>query len=244
MPLQEFKADLHLHTCLSPCGELEMVPPAIADRAHEVGLDLIAICDHNATENVQAVRAASSLKGVNVIGGMEVTSIEEVHLVVLMEDESLSEMQSYVYAHLTGENDQEHFGMQVIVDDAGTPTEINDHLLIGATDLTLEQIVNQAHALKGLVIASHVDREGFSIVGQLGFIPPSLKLDALELSTRASKEEESQFEKQGLPIIRSSDAHRLIEMGRACTTFLLNEPTFAELRLAFRGEGGRAVKAR
>ena len=41
------RADLHIHTVLSPCAEVEMIPPLIVERALAEHLDLIAITDHN-----------------------------------------------------------------------------------------------------------------------------------------------------------------------------------------------------
>jgi predicted metal-dependent phosphoesterase TrpH len=84
--MREFRADLHIHTCLSPCADLDMHPRAIVERAVAEGLDIIAICDHNASENVPYVTAAARGKPLAVIGGMEIASAEEVHVLALFDN--------------------------------------------------------------------------------------------------------------------------------------------------------------
>ena len=117
--MKRFRADLHIHTCLSPCAELEMNPREIVEAARGKGIDIIAITDHNSAENVEAVRGAALGKGVTVLGGMEVTSSEEVHLLALFaEREQLLRMQDIVYENLpSGENDERLYGRQVIVNE-------------------------------------------------------------------------------------------------------------------------------
>jgi predicted metal-dependent phosphoesterase TrpH len=239
--MKEIRADLHLHTCLSPCGELEMVPTAIVRHAKAFGLDMIAICDHNSGENVLAVIKAARREGISVIPGIEIASREEVHLLGLFASErQLRRIHAVVDDSLPGENDRESFGDQVIVDEWDEPTEINPKLLIGATTLTLEEVVDAIHHFGGLAIAPHIDREGFGLLGQLGFIPPGLRLDALEVSSRASHTQWAD-EWPAFPVITSSDAHRLADIGKSSTTFLARAATFDEIRKALTREGGRKV---
>lgn len=243
--LRRFRADLHVHTCLSPCGEEEMRPPAIVRRAKEMGLDAIAICDHNSTGNVEAVRAAGQAEGVAVIGGVEVCSREEVHVLGLFdEEESVRRMQRVIDENLSGENNPELFGDQVVCDERGATVRRENRLLIGATRMSVEVVVERIHRLGGLAIASHVDREGFSILGQLGFVPEGLPVDALEVSCLHSPAEAAERFPQiaGHPLVRSSDAHRLAEIGAAFTTLEGASPCVAELRQALRRENGRTVE--
>ena len=107
-------------------------------------------------------------------------------------------------------------------------------LLIGATDLTLEAAVDAIHGFGGLAVASHIDRQSFGILGQIGFIPEGLPLDALEVSPAALSARRDDF-----PVITSSDAHRLDDIGRSSTVFLLEEPSVEEIGRALRNEGGR-----
>jgi len=109
--------DIHVHTCLSPCADSSMVPRTIVERARRAGLDAVGICDHNATANVQAVSEAGREAGIAVIAGMEVTTAEEIHLLALFEGaERLQEFAGLVRNHLSGSNDPELFGDQIVVD--------------------------------------------------------------------------------------------------------------------------------
>ena len=180
-----FMVDTHIHTCLSPCAELDMHPSAIVDAAIRAGLDSIAVCDHNSAENAAAVQRAGNAAGLAVIPGMEITSSEEVHILGLLPDIAAAmELQSKVYRSLPGRNDESAFGMQVIANEFAEVLGFKEHLLSGATTLNLDRVVAAIHDVDGLAIASHVDREGFGIIGQLGFIPPGLPLDAIEVSQR------------------------------------------------------------
>jgi hypothetical protein len=238
--MKELRADLHIHTCLSPCAEQEMVPTAIVRRARELGLDMIAICDHNSAENVAAVAAAAKRESIAVIPGIEITSREEVHLLGLFETEKeLLGMQSVVDEHLSGENDPEAFGPQTIVDQWDRRVGVNRKLLIGATDLSLEEVVEAIHGFGGLAIASHVDRPSFGLVGHLGFVPEGLRLDALEISPHAPIKKWDDF-----PVITSSDAHRLKDIGQSFTSFFAEEGSVEEIGKALRREDGRKVTAR
>jgi histidinol phosphatase-like PHP family hydrolase/anti-sigma regulatory factor (Ser/Thr protein kinase) len=235
--MKELKADLHIHTCLSPCAEREMVPTAIVRRARALGLDMIAICDHNATENVAAVASAGKRQAISVIPGIEITSREEVHVLGLFKTEKeLAGIQGVVHENLAGENDPEAFGPQTIVDEWDRPIGVSRRLLIGATKLNLEEVVEAIHGFGGLAIASHVDRPSFGLIGQLGLVPAGLKLDAVELSRHARARKWA-----GFPVVTSSDAHRLQDIGRGFTRFLAEEASVEELGRALRGEGGRKV---
>lgn len=239
----ELKADLHIHTCLSPCAEPEMVPTMIVAAARVRGLDIIGICDHNSAENVAAVKACAREEDLLVLGGMEITSAEEVHVLGYFEDDgALNDAQDAVYDELEGENDEAAFGPQWIVDEHDVVVESNARLLIGATRLSIDDVVKLIHRLGGLAVASHIDREAFSLFGQLGFIPPELALDALELSPGHTVAARSGFDRLGLPLICNSDAHVLADIGRAYTTFTVQSPTFAEIAMALRGEKGRCVR--
>jgi PHP family Zn ribbon phosphoesterase len=242
--MKEIRADLHLHTCLSPCGELEMVPTAIIKQVKIMSLDMIAICDHNSGENALAVARAGESESVRVIPGIEITTREEVHILGLFDNEQdLMGIQALVDESLSGENDADTFGYQVVVDERDEPVSVNTKLLIGATTLSLEQVVEAIHGFRGLAIASHIDREGFGLIGQLGFIPPGLKLDALEVSPHVSHKEWAE-EWTAFPVITSSDAHCLADIGKSSTRFLAQEATLDEIGKALAGDGGRQVLVR
>ncbi|MFH1717881.1 MAG: PHP domain-containing protein [Planctomycetota bacterium] len=237
--MRKVRADLHLHTCLSPCADAQMRATAIVKRAKKVGLDMIAICDHNSAENVAAVAKAGLREGLPVIPGMEITSAEEVHILGLFRTEQdLMDVQDQVYENLPGENCEEAFGPQTLVDEWDRETGTNRRLLIGATALTLEKVVELIHQYSGLAIASHIDRERFSIIGQLGFIPEGLRLDALEVSKPSLTRQEYDF-----PVVSSSDAHFLEDIGRNCTRFLIEDVSVDEIEKALHNEMGRKIIA-
>jgi hypothetical protein len=219
-----------------------MSPRNIAAAAKRKDLDLLGICDHNSAENAAAVAEAAGRLGIRALPGLEVTSREEVHILALFDEiEAALSLQERVYAFLPGENDDEVFGLQVV---AGADDEVVGTIgrfLAGATELSLEDVVGAVHALRGLAVASHVDREGFGIIGQLGFIPDDLPLDALEISRRFSIDEGRSAFGTSRPLITGSDAHSLEEIGLAATSFRLEAATVKEIGLALRGLGERLV---
>jgi len=243
--VREYVCDLHIHTCLSPCCSLEMSPQRIVAEAMKKEIDVIGITDHNSAENVAAVSRAAEEK-LAVLAGLEVTSREEVHVVALYDDlQAALDLQDLVYENLPGENDEEAFGIQPIVNADDEVERICERLLIGATTLPVEEIVGSIQDGGGLAIASHVDREAFGIIGQLGFIPPQLELDGLEVSRAKTRENGLRDYSEGgrFSIIRASDAHRPEDVGTATTTFLLESPTCVEIGMGLRNEAGRRVVA-
>lgn len=221
--MRAFHADLHIHTCLSPCAALEMLPTMVVQRACEMGMDMIAICDHNSVENVGAVRCVAERLGVAVICGMEITSREEVHVLGLFQDEQLIEsVQTAVYEHLPGENDAEAFGEQLVVNAQDRLIRRNERLLIGATTLTLTEIIAMIHKARGIAIASHIDRPSFSLLSQLGFVPEGLALDGVEVANNTAAELP-----EHLSVVSSSDAHYPDEVGSKCTCFFIEEPSLS-----------------
>jgi PHP family Zn ribbon phosphoesterase len=240
--LRPFKADLHIHTCLSPCTELNMSPRGILTSAKKKDIDILGICDHNSTENSPAMMKAAESMDIGIFPGMEVTSQEEVHVLALFDAiENALELQEYVYQNLPGENDEDAFGMQVIVNEKEEVLGFSEKLLIGATTIPLDDVIRSIHSLDGIAIASHIDREAFSIIGQLGFIPEDLELDALEISPRVTFEEAKNAYPYNYPITCSSDAHYPDDIGKTFTTFLLEEKTVAEIKKALTNEDGRRI---
>lgn len=232
------RIDLHIHTCLSPCATLDMTPLKIVAEACKKRIEIIAITDHNSVENALAVMESVRKCDLTVIPGIEVTTSEEVHIIGLFEGiEQAREMQAIVYENLQeGSNDEDLFGMQVVANDCDEVEGINSRLLIGATTLPVHEVVNAIHGLNGLAVAAHIDRERFSIIGQLGFIPDDLELDALEISRRLPLEQARvRFrEYERFAFIHSSDAHDLEEIGKGATHLMTAGPHIDDLRQAFK----------
>jgi len=244
--LRVLAADLHIHTCLSPCATLDMTPRKIVRQARKKGLDIIAVTDHNSAENAGAVMAAAREAKLAVIPGMEITTFEEVHIVGLFEDAGAAlAMQALVYDRLQpGENDEDLFGMQVIANALDEVEGLNPRLLIAAVRMGVEETVEAIHRLKGVAVAAHIDREAFGILGQLGFVPQGLDLDALEVSRRMTLRQGRTLyrELERYPFITSSDAHDLGEIGISPTHFRVAGPQLAELKQALKGTGGRSIE--
>jgi len=221
-----------------------MTPSRIVQRAASLGINILAVCDHNTVENVEVTAEIAKKKGIRVIAGIEINSSEEVHVLGLFENmaDALS-MQAVVYENLPGENDEEAFGMQVLVNESEEVLGFNKRLLIGATDLSVNKIVELIHSFNGLAVASHIDREGFGIIGQLGFIPEGIEFDALEISYRTSrvKAHEMFGPYSNIPWVTSSDAHSLEDIGRSTTWFVMEHSTFRELHMAIKGIDNRKI---
>jgi PHP family Zn ribbon phosphoesterase len=244
MALRFLLADLHIHTVLSACAETEMLPEFIVERAQELGLGLIAVTDHNSAENVAAVVSAAQGTGIAVLAGMELQTREEVHLLCLFDTlEQVALWQAEVYAHLPPlKNKEDVFGAQVVLDAAGEPLGYNDRLLLTAASFSLEEAVQKVRGLDGICIPAHVDRPAYSVIANLGFVPPDLEIAGVEISPLLGPEEARsrfpQLTRYGL--VASGDAHRLQDMCRR-TTLKMEAPTVAELALALAGEGERGV---
>jgi PHP family Zn ribbon phosphoesterase len=221
-----------------------MSPKKIIQKSLDARLDLIALCDHNSAENAGATMREGNKQGVQVLPGLEICSREEVHILALFDElDPTLEMQTYVYDNLPGENNTKVFGFQVVANEEDEVIGENPRLLIGATRLSLHDIVDKTHGLGGINISCHVDRPGYGIINQLGFIPDDLNLDGLEVSYRIKLAEAA----QSIPgignfsCVTASDAHYLNDIGRACTVFELAEPSLAEIRLALAGKDGRRI---
>ena len=242
--LNRFKADLHIHSCLSPCSDWAMSPKKIIQQSLDVGLDVIGLCDHNSAENAAATMREGQRQGMHVLPGMEICSKEEVHILALFDElEPALEMQAYVYANLPGENQTEVFGFQVIANEQDEVIGENPRLLIGATRLGLHDIVDKTHVLGGINISCHVDRPAYGIINQLGFIPKDLNLDGLEVSHRIKLAEAAQTIPgvENFSFVTASDAHFLNDIGKVFTVFELAEPSLAEIRLALARKNGRRI---
>jgi PHP domain/PHP-associated len=238
-------ADLHVHTALSPCAADEMTPPAIVARALEQGVGMIAVCDHNSARNAAAVQAAAGTR-LAVLAGMEITSVEECHVVGVFPDARAAEAAGALVAEELPEAEEgyaQFFGEQLVLDARGEVLGRETRALATATRLDVAACVALVHRHGGLAVAAHVDRRSFGVVAQLGVFPAAAGFDAVELSRRvpAGPDGTAQYRAYGLPVVRSSDCHFLDDVAAARTAFVVREPSFTELSLAMRGADGRGV---
>lgn len=166
--------DLHLHSCLSPCGDDDMTPANIAGMASIKGLDVIALTDHNSCRNCPAAMAHGRDYGVIVIPGMELCTSEEVHIICLFPAlENALAFDEYVYEHMLPiKNKEDIFGKQQIVDENDEVTGTVENLLINATDIAFDDAFSLAASYGGIAYPAHVDKTSTSVLSNLGFVPP------------------------------------------------------------------------
>lgn len=243
--LNAFKADLHIHTVLSPCGDLEMSPSAIVERALRRGLDMIAISDHNTTRQVKVAQKIGREKGLFVLGGVEVTSQEETHcLCYFPDDTALDAFQVFLDKHLPPiPNDEDRFGYQLIVDENDEIVGEEPYHLLNAIDVDIDGIYDEVHRLGGLFVPAHINKGTTSLMSQLGFVPPDLRADGLEINFRTTKDEilkKFAYLKR-FNFITDSDAHFIDNVGDVYNLVYMEHRTFAEFAMALHGEEERRI---
>jgi predicted metal-dependent phosphoesterase TrpH len=232
-----YKADLHIHTILSPCGDLSMSPQNIVDTALSRGLQIIGITDHNSTRQAALVRKIGEKRGLLVLCGCEITSKEEAHcLAFFIDDETLNEFQFFLDVHLPDiAIDSVKFGYQVVVDESEQIVYEEPRLLISALDVSLDDLYDEVHRLGGIFIPAHIDKPTTSLMSQLGFVPPDIKADGMELTKFNAPEK---FIKRfaylkKFKFIQSSDAHILDLIGETFAELELSEFSFEGVREYF-----------
>jgi len=244
--IRPYIADLHIHSLLSPCAEVEMTPRNIVWTAEEQGIDIIAITDHNACDNVTAALEAAKGTSVTVLPGMEVETSEEIHLVVLFEKvRQLRSWEKLVQLHMSGLlNDEKHFGGQFVVDSEDNFLRSKPEMLLSALSMNIAEVTAKVVELGGICIASHVDRPTYSVLSQLGFIPPDVHLDAVEVSRRVNPADARRLLPAigQLPVVTASDAHTIRDFIEGPKTiFYLERPELSEIKQALHGENSRRV---
>jgi hypothetical protein len=242
--MRKFRADLHVHTVLSPCADVAMIPPLIVQKALEHSIDLIAITDHNSSANVQAVQKAAEGTNLTVLPGMEVQSREDVHLITLFEHlDQLEAWQEQVDRSLPYlPNQPEFFGEQFVVDETGDFIRSEPRLLLTSTNFSIDEIFDRASAIGGVVIPAHVERFSFGLFPTLGLISEKWQLLALEISRHITPEKAiARFPAlRNYELVQDGDVHQLEDFLGA-TIFTLAAPTLLEMRLAFQHIDGRDI---
>jgi 3',5'-nucleoside bisphosphate phosphatase len=240
-----FRGDLHIHTLLSPCGDLDMSPANIIAEASIKGLDLIGITDHNTTLHCDLAKRLAVSKGIYVMQGAEVTTKEEVHCLAFFENtEALNEFQEFLDENLPDiPNNPSIFGHQVQIDENENIIFEEERLLVNAISKTFREVETFVHGLGGIFIPAHIDRKKNSIYSQLGFLPEDMKADALEVSLASSPVTFTSVhpEISKFTLIRSSDSHYPAQIGTLFTDYFLEEVSFPEIRMALNGVNGRKV---
>lgn len=244
--MREWSLDLHIHTLLSPCADNSMLPSTVIGRARELGIEVIAITDHNTVENVASFLDKGREMGIKVIPGMELQTSEDIHLVCLFN--SLAEAykcQEIVYQKLPPlKNKRDIFGEQWRVDKNGGKIRELERLLLVGTELSIDTAVQIVHELGGICIAAHIDRQAYSLWGHLGNLPHGLPLDGVELTPHLARNSAqlAQIKQEGFDYVVSSDAHYLDSFNPPQCFAFMEEVSLKELKLALKHQAGRFIR--
>ncbi|MCL2077663.1 MAG: PHP domain-containing protein [Oscillospiraceae bacterium] len=208
--------DLHVHSCLSPCGSDESTPANIAGLGAVLGLDVIALTDHNTCKNCPAFFKAAAESGILPIAGMELTTEEEIHVLCLFSElYAAMDFDKFVYPLLLPmKNDTAVFGNQFIMNETDEITGEVENCLINAVSISLYSLAGEVGSRGGIIIPAHIERAAFSLISQLGFVPDDCGFDCVEIRSKQAVEnlkEQHEYLKN-CKIIHNSDAHILESM--------------------------------
>jgi PHP family Zn ribbon phosphoesterase len=224
--------DLHIHSTLSPCGSLEMSPINIIAKAKEVGLHVISITDHNMVENCLYANEIGKKLGITVLFGMELQTLEEIHLLAFFDTYNLAlAFQEKIYSLLPDiQNDADYFGDQVVVNEENEIIRFENRLLLNSAQISITDATAWIKNHGGMAIPSHIDSPTFSIISQLGYIPDDLPFDALEVRNKEKATELLPLIMgKNIPFVSFSDAHYLVDIGRRRIELDLEEPNCTEI---------------
>lgn len=218
----------------------------IVSRAKEMGLDIIAVTDHNTTLHCQLTYELAQEAGITVFFGAEITTKEEAHCLTYFPSlDALSLFQDILERHYPVGlvNDPAVFGFQVVVDRDENILQEVEAPLISSLTININELEVIVHKLGGLFIPAHINKTKFSVISQLGFLPPDLKVDGLEISRHTTKFNylKKNAYLKNYTFIQNSDAHLPELVGEIYTPLQMEAPTFDEFRLALRGQDGRQV---
>ena len=225
----QYYYDLHLHSCLSPCGDMDMTPNNIVNMAKLLGLDVIALTDHNTSLNCEAAIKVGEEIGVLVIPGMELTTAEDIHAVCLFPTlEKALAFSDYVDANRIKVKNKAHiYGRQVIMDENDEEIGELEHLLLPASFIGIAEAYAKAKEFGGICYPAHIDRDSLSILSVLGEIDPACGFRTAELADVSKLDELKQQHPilNDMHIVTCSDAHYLENMKDAQNTLDLPELT-------------------
>lgn len=228
--------DLHLHSCLSPCGDNDMSPYNLVNMAKLLGYDIIALTDHNSAENCESAVKIGKDTGLTVVPGMELCTSEEIHNVCLFPTvEKATEFSRFIKTTMPPvKNKEEIFGQQLIMDTGDGILGKEEILLTVASSVSIDELPDIISNYGGICYPAHIDRSSYSVISALGSFPEDLAVTAFELTPEA---DEAFYRKNypalnGKTLIRSSDAHYLQNMREAEFTLDLRENS-AEALISF-----------
>ena len=205
---QFYYSDLHIHSCLSPCGDNDMTPADICGMAKVKGLEMIAVTDHNATANLPYVQIAADYYGLLLIPGIEITTREEVHMLGYFPDVPTAvDFGEQLRSHMPkGKNKPSFFGHQWVMNEDGEILREEETLLMGASDLSLKAAAQAVRECGGVPVPAHINRGSNGLLVNLGFVPEDIGFTAVEVWRALPCPHSAQ---SGRVILHSSDAHYL-----------------------------------
>ena len=222
--MKKYFYDLHIHSCLSPCGDDDATPASIAGIGKINGLDIMALTDHNTTKNCPAFFEAAAAYGIIAVAGMELTTAEDIHMVCLFK--SLEDATAFDKAiesrRILMPNRPDIFGRQLIMDVDDNIIGEEENILSFATDVTFDEAPSLVESFGGICYPAHIDRPSNSVIAVLGAFPPDSKFTCVELHGREKVTDYAVI--ASLPenkMVFSSDAHQLLDVKEAQDFFLL-----------------------
>ena len=213
-----YHCDLHIHSCLSPCGDDDMTPGNIVGMSCLNGLQIVALTDHNSVKNCQSFYKIAKSHGIIPVAGVELTTSEDIHVVCLFRtlEDAVAFGEFIESRRIFIENDPEIFGRQLIVDENDEIVGEEKYLLINAVNISLEEAYDEVRGRDGVCYPAHIDRSSNGMIAMLGDFPPEPQFTAFELNDIASLEECLEkfpiISKRGLRHVASSDAHYLTDI--------------------------------
>lgn len=233
--------DLHIHSCLSPCGDNEMTPGNILGMAVVKGLDVVTISDHNAARNLPAAQKTADAYGLLLVPAIEITTMEEVHMLGYFPDvETAVEFGKMLKEHLPKKkNKPAFFGEQLVMNEDDEVIDTEDALLIGATDFPLEQCAEQVRSFGGVPVPAHINRGSNGVLINLGFLPDAPAFTTVEVWRHLPCPFEPLDNKH---VLHSSDAHYLGDIQEPENRLRLKEKSVSAVLDWMRSRQGESVK--
>lgn len=225
--------DFHIHSCLSPCGDEDMTPNNLVNMAKINELDIIALTDHNSCKNCPAAEKVAQEVGLIFVPGMELTTSEEAHVVCLFPDvETAMRFDAFVEENLPDiPNDAEIFGEQQIRDENDEIIGEVSPLLINATSISVDDVVQIVKEYGGAAFPAHIDKSTTSVISSLGVFPDWANFTTVEIRSEQAAEilKEEYPCLKDMNVLYDSDAHYLENIADPGNVIELEEATASAL---------------
>lgn len=222
--------DLHLHSCLSPCGDDEMTPNSIAGMCALNGLNIAALTDHNTAENCPAFFAACKKYGVIPVAGMEMTTAEDVHIVCLFEDleDAMSFNREYQKERILYKNKPDIFGRQLVMNELDEIIREEENLLLNGSRLSISEGCALVRSFNGVCFPAHIDRQENGIIAVLGDLPQDEDFSCIEFRSSSNIEQYTKdYHLQSKLVLTDSDAHYLWDINEGVNYLMIEDEPYS-----------------